>query len=75
MRLEVRARELNALRAIAEARAGLDIDAYPSTMSTLVRMGLAKEEATASISHPQGRAWFLTTKGRAVLRAYRADKG
>lgn len=73
MRSSLRGRDLNALRAVAEARCGLRIDAYPGTMPLLATWGLVREQATASISHPQGRAWFLTAKGRAALRVYRAD--
>jgi hypothetical protein len=43
-------------------------------MQLLVQMGLVEERAVPRGRHSDGRAWFLTSEGRATVKAYGVDE-
>ncbi len=59
----LRGRQRSALRACALTPGGLRLQAYPSVMPVLVRLGFVEERVTIG----KGGAWFLTPAGRAEL--------
>ncbi len=59
----LRGRQRDALRACGMAPGGLRLQAYPSVMPVLVRLGFVEERVT----NRKGGAWFLTPAGRAEL--------
>ncbi|MCJ2015220.1 hypothetical protein [Methylobacterium sp. J-076] len=70
----LRGKQLAALRAVAGTPSGLRLKAYPSAMPLLVEMGLVEERGGSRVSHPSGRAWFLTVAGRETIRRYGGDE-
>ena len=70
----LRGKQLAALRAIAATPGGLRLKAYRGAMPLLDAMKLVELRTVSRISHPEGRAWFLTAAGRETVRAYGMDE-
>lgn len=70
----LRGKQLAALRAIAATSGGIRLKAYRSTMPLLEAMKLVELRTVSCTVHADGWAWFLATKGRAVVKAYEVDE-
>lgn len=70
----LRGKQLAALRAIAATPGGLRLKAYRSAMPLLGAMKLVELRTVSLTTHPEGRAWFLTAKGRETVKAYGTDE-
>ena len=70
----LRGKQLAALRSVAITAGGLREGSFPSVMPLLVAMELIESRPVPRGRHGSGRAWFLTTAGRAAARAYGRDE-